>query len=413
MTAVVPGREERASLSEKAAARDRGRGVVIVGGAHGTIALARSLRGFDIPVWHITDDSPLPGFSRHIHRTLKWPGPLDPYAAEILARLAKENGLEGYVLIASGDAEVKLISQAYERLSAVYRLVTQPWRELSVACDKREAYARAKEIGLFIPEIHAITSVEQAAAADLVYPVVLKPSMRIGRNPFTIEKAWRADDREMFLALYESAAGYVGPENVVVQEMVPGCGETQLSYAALWDNGVPVAELTARRTRQYPIEFSYTSTFVETVDAPDVLDAGRRFCASIRLNGLVEIEFKRDPRNGKLKLLDVNPRPWTWFGLAEASGVDFGPLLWAKADGEIVPTSGKPQAGIGWMYTSRDIVAAAQMIRRGWLSPRAYFASIFKVRSWAAFALTDPLPAIVDAPLVIFRILTRRIFVRR
>jgi predicted ATP-grasp superfamily ATP-dependent carboligase len=62
---------------------------------------------------------------------------------------------------------------------------------------------------------------------------------------------------------------------------------------------------------------------------------------------------------------------------------------------------------------SRDIVAAVQMMRKGLLSPKAYFASILKVRSWAAFAPADPLPAIADAPLVIYRILTRRIFVRR
>ena len=104
-------------------------------------------------------------------------------------------------------------------------------------------------------------------------------------------------------------------------------GEAQFSYAGLWDHGRPVAGFTARRTRQYPLEFSYTSTFVETVDAPDVQAASERFLGAIGHHGLVEIEYKRDARDGQLKLLDINPRPWSWFSLAAAAGVDFGAAI--------------------------------------------------------------------------------------
>jgi predicted ATP-grasp superfamily ATP-dependent carboligase len=249
MTAVLPGREERASSSVDNARRT-GRGVVIVGGAHGTLGFARSLRGRNIPVWQITDENPLAAFSRDIKRSLRWGGAEQEDAADTLIGLAKTHGLEGFLLLPAGDPEVKLVSQNYDRLSAVFRLATRPWDELSWACDKAKAYRRGRELGLGIPEIYNIASATEAAAADILYPVVLKPSMRIARNPFTIAKAWRADDRETFLSLYDRAARYVGAENVVIQELVPGGGETQLSYTALWHEGEPVAEFIARRSRQ-------------------------------------------------------------------------------------------------------------------------------------------------------------------
>jgi D-aspartate ligase len=386
-------------------------GVVILGGAHGTIAMARSLRGRGTPVWHITDDTPVPGFSRHIRKSLRWPGAEDPGALAFLLNAAEEHGLAGYVLLAAGDPDVKLLSQNFEALSRVYRLPTTPWSELSFACEKSKAYRRAKDLGIGVPEIHAIGSVAEAEAAKLTYPVVLKPSMRLARNPLTLAKAWRADDRDTFLHLYKRAVGYVGAENVVVQELVPGGGETQLSYTGLWNGGKPVAEFAARRLRQQPVEFG-TGTFVDVVDEPDVLKLGRQFLQSINHHGLVEIEFKRDPRSGVLKLVDVNPRLWTWFGIAEAAGVDYGPLLFDIATGKSPAKPGAARMDTGWMYWPRDLTASVQMMLKGMLSPGDYFASFAKVRSWALFSMDDPLPALVDIPLGLWRVLAKWISLR-
>jgi predicted ATP-grasp superfamily ATP-dependent carboligase len=386
-------------------------GVVILGGAHGTIAMARSLRSRGTPVWHITDDTPVPSFSRHIRRSLRWAGAEGKGALDFLLNAAEEYGLNGYVLLAAGDPDVKLISQNFEVLSRVYKVPTTPWSELCIGCDKAKAYERAKQLGIGVPEIYNLGSIAAAESAKLNFPVVLKPSMRLARNPLTLAKAWRADDRETFLALYRRAAGYVGTENIVVQELVPGGGETQLSYTGVWNAGAPVAEFAARRLRQQPVEFG-TGTFVDVVDEPEVIALGRKFLTSIQHHGLAEIEFKRDPRSGQLKLVDVNPRLWTWFGIAEAAGVDYGPLLFNIATGTGPLIVSEPRIGIAWMYWPRDFVASVQMMLKGALSPSAYFASFAKVKSWALFSMDDPLPAVVDIPLGLRRVLAKWISLR-
>lgn len=390
----------------------RPRGAVILAGSHGAIALARTLARQGLDVWFVTNFTPLPRFSSAVAHYRTWPGAEDPSAPDFLERLAEENGLDGYLLIPAADSDVQMTSVHRERLSRHYTVLLPDWKALQWACDKGLASRRAGEVGLAVPRAYDIADLAAAEAADLHYPVVLKPSMRITLNRFTRAKVWRADDRESFLALYREAATLVGPDAIVVQELVPGGGECQFSYAGLWWHGAPVTRFVARRTRQFPVDFSYTSTFVETVDEPKVTEAAETFLHSIGHHGLVEIEFKRDPRSGELKLLDVNPRPWSWFGLADAAGVNFGAAITALAAGEKPPEM-SARRGVAWMFFMRDLVAAAQLAGRGTLDVGQWFVSLGRVRTFASLSLRDPLPGLVELPLTVVRLIARNLPGRR
>lgn len=383
-------------------------GVVILGGAHGTLALARSLGRRSVPVWLVSNDTPLPGWSRLVAGHREWAGADSGGALGFLQDLAATQNLKGALLVPGGDGEVRFAAQAIEALSTAYRVMLPPWERLRWLCEKPLLYRRAEELGIGIPLTYRFASLEEAVSADIRFPVVLKPNMGGGDNRFSRAKVVRADDRAGFLAAYRDAAGQIGLENVVVQQLIPGGGACQFSYAALWDNGQPVAEFTARRTRQYPVDFGYTSSFVEVVEEPELVEESRKLLASIAHHGLAEIEFKRDPRDGGLKLFDVNPRGWSWFGLAAASGVDLGALLWDKANGRAVaaPTA---RVGTAWMYLVRDMVAAGMLAGRGQLGAGDYLRSFGAVKSWATFAGDDPMPGLIDIPLTFWRVLTRRI----
>lgn len=387
-------------------------GVVVLGGAHGTLALARSLGAMGVPVTLISNDTPLPGWSRHASRKIRWAGPDAPDAASHLLDLAAEHGLAGSLLVAGGDAEVRMVSCSMGALSAVYRVSLPAWDQLQWVCEKPLLYRRAAELGLAVPLTYAFASMEEAEQAEMHFPVVLKPNMGGGDSALARAKVLRADDRATFLAAFELAAREMGAGNVVVQQLIPGGGKAQFSYAGLWNNGEPVAEFTARRLRQYPVEFGYTSTFVQVVEQAEAVAASRRLLSSVSHHGLVEIEFKHDVRDGALKLLDVNPRPWSWFGLAGAAGLDLGAMLWATASG--VDTGvGTAQIGTAWMYLARDLISAVQLMARGQLSPRDYVGSFRAVKAWATFVPNDPLPSVLDLPLTAWRVLTRRVLKER
>jgi predicted ATP-grasp superfamily ATP-dependent carboligase len=383
-------------------------GALILGGAHGSLEIARSLGRRGVPVWLIVSDNPLATLSRYVARCLSWPGPEWSGAVAYLADLAARHGLHGWVLFPGGDAEVQFIAQNHKALGALFTLTTPAWDVARFAIDKRAMNARAAELGLAQPLSRYPRTRDDLSGLDLRFPVVIKPVDCEGRDAFVTAKAWRADDQHALLARYDKVEAVVGADRIMVQELIPGDGRAQFSYAGIWHRGAPVGALVARRVRQYPVDFGFTSTFVETIAQQSVEDAACRFLASLDYSGLVEIEFKHDARDGRYKILDVNARTWTWIALGAAAGVDFAALQWRLARGERVEPQAAARAGVTWRYLSRDLVAAAQEMFAGALAPTDGLGLLRPTSASAVFAWDDPLPAMLDLPLVAARVAKRR-----
>ena len=382
-------------------------GALVIGGAHGSLGVVRSLGRHGIPVWVLTGNHPLARFSRFASRSFAWPGPDHPRAVEYLLDLAERYDLRGWVLFPGGDAEARLIALHRTALAQVFRVTTPPWEILQWAADKHLTYQLASEIGVDCPRTFRPRNCADLGDIDCPFPLILKPTCRNLTNAFTHAKAWRVDDAKSLLARYREAASLVGAESVLVQELIPGNGSCQFSFAAVCDRGNPVASLIARRTRQYPIDFGFTSTFVESVEEPAVEALARRFLLATGYSGLVELEFKFDRREGRYKLLDVNGRTWAWLSLGGKAGVDFPWLMWKLALGEPVePVRGR--AGYAWAHMSRDLAAAFSELRAGSLTLSEYLKSFQKTSlEFAAFSKDDLLPGLLDLPLVLARLLRR------
>jgi D-aspartate ligase len=394
-----------AYLAEQALTKAAGlapTGVVLLGGTHGALSAARSFGRKNIPVVLITDDHPLPKLSRYVRQGFTWPGALSPQAGEWLIAFAAAHGLQNWLLIPCADAEVKWVAEHLVRLRTAFKVVSSGWSDLQKVCDKQLLATTAAAAGVAFPRNYRVRSADDSAHLEVRFPVVLKPAMRLERNAFTSSKAWRANSRAELTELFRRAALLVGRDEVVVQELVPGGGEAQFSYGALWHANAPVVEMTARRTRQYPIEFGHTSTFVEVVDNDAVKVAGRKLLSSIGFEGLVEIEFKFDARDGSYKVLDVNPRTWSWFSLCRAAGQDLPILLRDIVLGKAVEPA-QAQPGHAWIHLSKDIIVAAQLFFRGELMLGAYLKSLCQKLTFAAFAWDDPLPGILELPLFAYR----------
>ena len=387
-------------------------GAIVLGGAHGSLEIARSLGRRGISVWLVTADNPLAGLSRHVVRRVSWPGPRDDGALAFLLALAHHHNLDGWVLFAGSDDDLRFVTQNHAALGGVFKLTTPAWDKVRWAYDKRRMNARAAELDIARPQTRYPRTRDDLAALDIAFPVILKPTVRDGRNDFVDAKAWRIDDQQTLLARYDEAKSLVGADSVMIQELVPGDGRVQFSYAAIWDDGQPIGALVARRRRQYPIEFGFTSTFVETVTRPEVEAAATRFLKSLDYSGLVEIEFKYDARDGSYKILDVNARAWTWMALGAAAGIDFPALQWRLAMGDRLDPL-PAAASASWLYLSRDLVASAHEMIIGRLSPIDYLRSLRRPSASAVFAWDDPWLAFFDLPLSAARVAIRRLSRRR
>jgi D-aspartate ligase len=373
-------------------------GAVVTGTNRVALAVVRSLGRRGIPVVLVrTLDHDVTTLSRYVRGHGAWHGTEDE-RVEALVAVAARHGLQRPVLVPSDDEEAALMARHRERLAASFRLTTPPWDVLRRGYDKREMHALATELGLDQPWTLVPAGEDEVARLRCPFPAVIKPATKPARNALTVAKAWRVDDRAALVRRYAEACRLLDPGTLMVQELVPGDGTAQLSFAALCADGAVLASLTARRRRQYPVDFGHNSTLVETIEDPEAEDAARRLIAALRWTGVLEVEFKRDPRSGTTKLLDVNARGWTWQSLGARAGVDFPYLLWRQATGQpVAPARAIP--GVRWIRMGPDLLAAAEERRRGRLSAASYVASLRRPRELAVYARDDRVPALAS-PLV-------------
>jgi D-aspartate ligase len=381
--------------------------LVIIGDRYIAAGIIRSLGRQGIPVWVLKSDPGVMAFSRYYRNNLPWPVGDEERQVGYLLDLGATYHLDGWTLLVTDDQGVRLVAHHHNRLGERFRLTTPSWSEVAWAYDKRSTYQLAATLNLDYPWTVYPCDRHEVEALDCTYPVILKPAVKEKRNSFTSARAWRVENRKELLARYDKACGMVDPADIMVQELIPGGGETQFSFAALCHDGDPLASIIVQRTRQYPVDFGHFSTYVESLDKPEVEAAGRRLLAATRYNGLVEVEFKLDPRTDQYKLLDVNARLWGWHAIGSAAGVDFPYLQWKLLHGEPVAEV-RGYAGIRWMRMTGDVRAAIEQIRRGVISPADYLRSLRLPLVSAMFALDDPLPGLLEIPLMLYRRWNRR-----
>jgi len=381
-------------------------GALVTGADYRGLGIVRSLGRRGIPVWVLQDEHRVGAASRYVDRRLPWPANDQGRQLDFLVDLSAREGLKKWVLFPTSDESVALVARHHDQLSQHYRLSTPPWDVVRWFCDKRLLHRMVQNLGLYEPWTFCPTSREELISYDFPFPVILKPAMRLGCNRFNSDKAWRIDDRASLVERYDEACALIDPSLIMIQELIPGGGEAQFSYAALCQDGLPIASVVARRARQFPMDFGRFSTYVETVEDTQVAESAVRLLAETRFTGLVEVEFKKDSRDGRYKILDVNPRVWGWHTLSRRSGIDFPYLVWRLANKDEVPRLyGRP--GQRWIRVCPDLPMAIKEIIGGRLSVRAYLKSFRGPLESAIFAWDDPLPGFLELPLLAYLACTR------
>ena len=378
--------------------RDVG-GVVIGGGCQG-LGIARSLGRHGIPVCLVDDEISVARASRFVRDAIRARDlRTDKTLLDALELAHGKLSLSGWVLYPTREENVASIAANRDVLGRDFRVPTPGLATIRHAWDKRELYGLAERLHIPIPRTWYPRGEEDLATIKVDAPVVLKPAIKEHFFYTTHAKAWRANTAAELLAAFRRATKIVPASEVIVQEMIPGGGEQQHAYCAFFREGRAVASMTVLRRRQHPSDFGVASTYVETISLPELAEPSCRFLAAIDYYGLVELEYKRDPRDGAFKLLDVNARTWGYHSVGGPAGVDFPYLLFRDQIGApLVETEATP--GIRWIRLSTDVPNAVRDIWGGRLRPREYLRSLRGVHTEAVFSADDPLPGLCEIALL-------------
>ncbi len=375
-------------------------GAVVIGGDHPGLAIARSLAPRGIPVIVLDDQYCISSFSRYVEKVVRVENLRDPQkTVDAVLEVGHRLGLKNWVLFPTRDETVAAFSIHRDLLAKFFRVTTPAWDTVRWAWDKKNTYQLAEQLQIPVPRTWNPKGVQDLDDLCSRLPLAIKPAVKENFFYATGAKAWRADTPEELKALFLKAAQDIRTEEILVQEIIPGDGRQQLSYCAFFKNGQAHSVLLARRMRQHPREFGRAATYVETIELPAIEELSERFLRAIDYYGIVEVEFKQDPRDGRYKLLDVNARAWGFHGLGQAVGVDFPYALFADQCGlETEPARAKP--GQGWLRLIPDLAVVAKDLFDGYLGFSAYRDSLRATKVESVFSARDPLPSFAEVALL-------------
>jgi predicted ATP-grasp superfamily ATP-dependent carboligase len=377
----------------------------VLGSDFKALGLVRSLGRRGIPSIIIDNLPRAAWFSRYVVKRFIWHGLMDDAAfLNFLLQTAQDYSLEQWVLVPLQDEVVEFVAHNVRKLDQVYQLVTQEWDIVQWACDKRLTHRLAQKAGVPYPETWYPTSEDDLRTMEINFPAIIKPAISIRFQHAVRLKALPASNYEELFSQYRLATNFIDPDQIMVQEIIPGDGRTQYSVASFCKEGRTLIRMSARRTRQYPIDYGLSSSFVEAIEVPALFELAEKLLMLMGVSGMVEVEFKHDIRDGLYKLLDINVRPWGWHTLCIACGLDFPSIQYFDALGK-EPLSPTPRYGYRWVRLLTDIPAGIQEFRAGITTPTTYLHSLMGKIVFSVFDWRDPLPAFGDFAVALSRLL--------
>lgn len=368
----------------------------------GDLNLIRCLGRVGVPVTAALPELPNPAqYSRYCERVVPIPDGQDQPEAVARALMALPWPKETHPsLFYQGDHDLLVVSRYRDLLAEKYRFLVPPADLVEDLVDKSRFLQLSLRLGLPLPRTRIVEpgpEMGQVLDAWDSFPCIIKPALRthwfdssLSETTQGPQKAILLADRAALEPLREPLARH--HTALIFQEWIPGGEEQILSYHAyVRPDGEYVAGFTGRKIRTYPRDMGM-SCYVEVTDDPRVHCLGREIMARLGFYGTLKIDFKEDPRDGRLYMLEINPRFNLWDYPAAVAGANIPALVYRDLNGLDWPLSTTARPGMRWLSLYKDIRAFRGYHRAGELGLAGWLRSLCAPSVYDAFAWEDPVP---------------------
>jgi predicted ATP-grasp superfamily ATP-dependent carboligase len=307
--------------------------------------------------------APVPAFrSRYCRRSLVLPDLVADEPAFAAAVLEFVQANSPRVVLPTGDATISALRPYREQLAelgCVLALASET--ALEIASDKDRTLAVATKLGLCQPKSIRIETIEALPepAAEFGFPFVLKPTVswtgRTAARLVPLDVIDKDEAREIAGGMLAAGSG------VLAQEWVPGRREGVTLFIS---DGEVLASCGHVAHRTSP-PLGGASVVRESILPPqDTLTAAVELARAIGLEGVCEVEFRRDAA-GRALLMEINPRLAGTIENAVQSGIDFPLMVWRWATGQAIVPVRQQRAGVRTRWLHGDLRWLKENWRRG------------------------------------------------
>jgi len=232
----------------------------------------------------------------------------------------------------------------------------------------------------------------EAYSRSVRYPVVLKGAMGNRLYQQTGKKMVFVDSEEELLRQYRELQDSERP-NLMIQEVIPGGDDQVFIFNGYFDAGSDcLVGYTGRKIRQFPVHIGCAS-LGECCWVEEVADITTRFMKEIGYQGILDIGYRKDPRDGKYKVLDINPRVGQAFRIfVSENDLDVVRALYLNQTGQDVPSDSPRREGRRWIIEDYDLVSSIDYFQERSLTFGKWVKSFRRLEEGAWFSLRDPVP---------------------
>jgi D-aspartate ligase len=388
---------------------------------HGTIGIIRSLGRMGVPVFTIVEDRFTPAaVCKYVAGTLTWEthGLNAKQLLDGMASIGKRLN-RSTVLIPTDDVAAIFVAEQAAILQRWFLFPQQPSLLPRTLANKRELYVLCKQIGVSCPEAVFPNSMNEVHefVQHATFPIVVKAAeswlLPVGARTTSI--AWTREQACAFYRDTESPRHRQGGQrpNLIFQQYIPrGSSEDWFYHGYCNQSSDPCVGFTGRKLRSYPC-FAGPTTFGKAMPNEPLQQQTEAILKSLSYSGIMDIDFCLDKRDGQYKLLDFNPRIGAQFRLFEDhAGTDVVRALYLDLTGKPVPRSAEIKSRT-FMVELHDLAASIASLRRGTLTLREWWRSLYGKKELAWLSRDDPFPFLMMCVRLVLRIIERMLRIRR
>ena len=361
---------------------------------HGGLGAIRSLGRFGVPVYGVHEGPWAPAASsRYLSGRWIWrpdAGDVERTTAGLLA-LAERIGRPA-VLIPTDDAGSIFLAEHGGALRGTFLFPAPPPGLPRQLAGKFSMHELCRETGMPCPLVAMPESL--AEATDFTdragYPVVAKLSAPWSTAGTGLRSTSIVHDAGELGALWRACAA--AGAGLMLQEFIPSDPGGDWFFHGYCDaNADCRPAFTGQKVRSYPARAGLTS-FGRAVGNDRLRAQMTGLFARLGYRGLVDLDLRRDDRDGAYKLLDFNPRLGAQFRIfRDSAGMDVVLAAYLDLTGQPIP-HGSQLEGRAFLVENYDPIGAIGYWRHGELGLGSWLASLRQADELAWFARDDLRP---------------------
>ncbi len=371
-------------------------GVVIIEGHVQGLANARLLKKDGIPAIVVDKGNCIARYSRYCSRFFKCPDYLSEDFSQFLIDMNMKNNLKDWLLLPSNDHAVLSIAKHKTELSRYYKIITEDLPIIKKIYDKRTLLTIAESAGIPIPST-IMPIAENPSSVALRYPILIKGNNGLSFYKRFKNKAFLIKRESDLVPLWENELKGVKPHEYFIQEVIPDDNKT-VSVTVFAERGTVHTCWMGIKLREHPISFG-TATCCQSTHDKEMLDLSKNLIQQLKFTGVCEIEWIRDSRDDKPKLIEINARTWLWVGLAAKCGINYPKIIYDYVYNNSIPSDSGYRQNVIWLNLYTDLVFSAKRIISGIEKPMTLVRT-YRRFTEACWDWKDPAPFFMYALLI-------------